>query len=118
MEAKLISIDLCSPQREFALDDLPVMIGRCADAGVRLDDPTVSCRHCEIEEMEGILVVRDLRSRNGTYVNGQRITEALLMPGHHLALGKTSFLVCYECAGATSLACAEHEEAYQCQESQ
>ena len=50
MEVKLISIDLCSSQREFALDDLPMMIGRCADAGVRLGDPTVSCRHCEIEE--------------------------------------------------------------------
>ena len=114
MEVTLISTDSCAPRQEFALDDLPVMIGRSADAGVRLGDPTVSRRHCEIEEMEGILVVRDLGSRNGTYVNGHRIAEALLMPGHKLALGRTCFLVCYECDVATSRACAEHQEACQC----
>ena len=117
MEVTLISIDSCSPEQEFALDDLPVMIGRSADAGVRLDDPMVSRRYCEIEEMEGVLVVRDLGSRNGTYVNGYRITEALLMPGHKLSMGESCFQVCYERGTATPQLCAEHEEAYQYQES-
>ena len=118
MRVKLVTANLRKPVRIITFDNLPVTIGRSADVGVHLDDQTVSHRHCEIEEVQGILVVRDLQSRNGTYVNGRRVTEALLMPGHHLALGKTSFLVCYECGMATSRACAEHEEAYQCQESQ
>ena len=117
MEVTLISIDSCSPQQEFALDDLPVMIGRIAGAGVRLVDPTVSRRHCEIEEMEGVLVVRDLGSKNGTFINGCRITDAVLLPGHNLSMGKSSFHVCYECGTATSQVCAEHEEACQCSES-
>jgi len=117
MKVTLQNADSCSPQQEFAIDDLPAVIGRSADAEVRLNDPTVSRCHCEIEEMEGVLVVRDLGSKNGTYINGCRITEALLMPGDKLSMGETRFLVCYECDVARSRACTEHEQAYQCQES-
>lgn len=117
MNARLLNMNVCALHEEIVLDALPATIGRGGDVQVRLDDPYVSRCHCEIGEMEGILVVRDLVSRNGTYVNGCRITKALLMPGHELSLGETRFLVCYECDVATSRACAEHEKACQCQES-
>jgi len=117
MEVTLINTDSCSPQQEFTLDDLPVIIGRSVDAGVRLSDPTVSRRHCGIEEMEGVLVVRDLGSRNGTYVNGYRITEALLMPGHKLSMGASCFHVFYERGTATPQPCVERDEVCQYQES-
>ena len=74
----------------------PAMIGRSPDAALSLSDPCVSRRHCEVEQLEGVLVVRDLGSRNGTYVDGHRATEALLMPGHSLHIGATHFVVQYE----------------------
>lgn len=49
-------------------------IGRGADAGTVLGDPSVSRRHAVIEVHSGRLVVRDLNSSNGTYVNGRRIS--------------------------------------------
>jgi pSer/pThr/pTyr-binding forkhead associated (FHA) protein len=116
MEVTFIDTDPYVLQEEHVVNDLPMIIGRSADTGVRLGDPTVSRHHCVIEEMEGLLVVRDLGSTNGTYVNGQRVFEALLMPGHHLTMGNTRLLVCYECDVAGSEACTEHEAACQSQE--
>ena len=114
MNVRLISMNVCASHEEIVLDALPATIGRGGDVQVRLDDPYVSRCHCQIEEMEGVLVVRDLGSKNGTYVNGCLITEALLMPGHELSMGETRFLVCYESDVATSRACTEYEEACQC----
>ena len=92
------------------------MIGRSLDATVLLGDLTVSRRHCEIEEMEGVLIVRDLGSRNGTYVDSYRITETLLMPGQQLTMGAACFFVSYERGVATPRSCAEHGETCPCQE--
>ena len=46
------------------------------------------------------LLVRDLGSRHGTYVNGQQVTEARLAPGDELCIGLTHFLAEYEPASA------------------
>ena len=97
MIVRLVNMNVCTSHEEVVLDALPTTIGRGADVQVRLDNPYVSRCHCQIDEMEGVLVVRDLASKNGTYVNGCRITEALLMPGHELSMGEIRFLVCYEC---------------------
>jgi len=96
MKVTLRSIDLCAPTQEYVLDGLPVLIGRSADAGVHLNDPRASRHHCEIVEISGTVVVRDLGSTNGTYVNGDCVKEVPLMPGHRLAIGGNCFLVSYE----------------------
>ena len=51
----------------------------------------VSRRHCQLDEVGGLLVVRDLGSRYGTYVNGMRVAEARL-PDDKLTVGLTSFV--------------------------
>jgi pSer/pThr/pTyr-binding forkhead associated (FHA) protein len=80
------------------LDRLPVVIGRSPDSRIQLDDSWVSRRHCEIDELDGELVIRDLGSRHGTFVNGCRVTEAALMPGDKLTVGIASFRVSYRCS--------------------
>jgi pSer/pThr/pTyr-binding forkhead associated (FHA) protein len=65
-------------------------------ADVRLDDPCVSRVHCEVSDLNGTLVVRDLGSKHGTYVNGQKVTQAPLLPGDRLTVGVSSFEVQYE----------------------
>jgi adenylate cyclase len=61
-----------------------------------LSDPTISRRHAELEAFEGSILVRDLDSTNGTFVNGERVREALVPPGSRLAFGKVDFDVVEE----------------------
>jgi len=60
--------------------------------------------HCLIEEQAGQLLVRDLASHHGTYVNGRLVGESPLLPGSTLTVGCTTFAVTYErTGGSTSL---------------
>jgi serine/threonine protein kinase len=67
----------------------PLMLGRSRHAETRLDDPGVSRVHCEVQLEDGQVLVTDLESAGGTYVNGQRITEQILRPGDVLQIGET-----------------------------
>jgi pSer/pThr/pTyr-binding forkhead associated (FHA) protein len=96
MNVRLICLNSGTPRLHILLDRLPVVIGRNADADVRVVDQWVSRVHCEISEIEGTLVVRDLDSRNGTLVNGQYIREAHLLPGDRLTVGLNNFEVRYK----------------------
>jgi two-component system, NtrC family, response regulator GlrR len=66
-----------------------VAIGTHESADVILHDSTVSRFHCEITPMRGLPIVRDLDSRNGTFVNAVPIREAYLRPGSILTIGRT-----------------------------
>lgn len=96
MKARLISLNASGPRAVISLDKLPVVLGRGAQADVRLHDQTLSRRHCEIGCVSATLVVRDLGSKNGTRVNRQNVTESVLMPGDKLTLGSSTFVVSYE----------------------
>jgi serine/threonine protein kinase len=67
----------------------PLLLGRSRHAETRLEDPGVSRVHCEIELEDGQVVVTDLDSAGGTFVNGQRITESVLRPGDVLRIGES-----------------------------
>lgn len=78
--------------------DLPgAVIGRSTDVDVHVDDPGASRRHAEIrivwngERYEFWLV--DLRSTNGTVVDGQRVPEARLQNGSRITVGATTLLL-------------------------
>jgi predicted component of type VI protein secretion system len=93
--ARLEVIEGRATQSEVHLT-LPAILGRGPDATVLIKHPTVSRVHCEITDKDGILVVRDLRSKNGTFVGGQRISEAELRPGDILTVGPLTFRAIYE----------------------
>ena len=104
MKAKLIGLGNDGPKAPIVLEQLPVVIGRNVDADVHLHDRWISRVHCEISEISGTLLVRDLGSHNGTLVNGQHIKEAHLLPGDRLTVGLVSFEVQYERSPNRSLA--------------
>lgn len=83
-------------EREIALESLPVVVGRSTDAGLKLCDPWVSRLHCEIFEENGRLGVRDRGSKYGTWVNGNRVTEAALRPGDRVSVGLSTLVANYE----------------------
>jgi two-component system, NtrC family, response regulator GlrR len=66
-----------------------VVVGTHPSADIQLADPTLSRFHCEIELVDGRAIVRDLGSRNGTFVDGVSVMEAHLRPGAILTLGKS-----------------------------
>lgn len=114
MKVTLARLDKSSAPLEFVLEESPLTVGRGADAEVRLWNPTVSRRHCQIEEVEGVLIVRDLESKNGTYVNGHQVSEARLLPGHRLTMGEAGLLVSYEIDAASSRVYAVAKDACPC----
>src|SRR5439155_22037534 len=75
---------------------LPSTIGRGRGTAIVLPHPVVSRQHCELYEAGGRLMVRDLGSLNGTFVNNQRITESALGPGELLTVGTVTFRAVYE----------------------
>lgn len=75
---------------------LPSTIGRGRGATIMLPHPLVSRQHCELFETDGRLMVRDLGSLNGTFINNERISEAALPPGELLTVGAVTFRAVYE----------------------
>ena len=71
--------DSAEPTRCVPLYTMPFVIGRRQDLTMSLPCRAVSNLHAEITENDGSLVLRDLGSTNGTYVNGQRISEAVTL---------------------------------------
>jgi pSer/pThr/pTyr-binding forkhead associated (FHA) protein len=72
----------------FALGDGTIRLGRHPDSEIMLDDITVSRRHASITRTADGYVVTDAGSLNGTYLNQERIDEALLHHGDELQVGK------------------------------
>jgi transcriptional regulator with AAA-type ATPase domain len=69
------------------LSDAPVTIGRDSDCTARLDSAQVSRRHAEITFVSGVHAVSDCSSKNGVFLNGERIERAVLESGDVLRVG-------------------------------
>ena len=66
-------------------------IGRKSDNTVRLIDAKVSRNHAKILATAEGFIIEDLKSSNGTYVNGENIENHLLRPGDTITIGFTEF---------------------------
>jgi DNA-binding NtrC family response regulator len=78
-----------------------VLVGRSAECDLALEDPFVSDRHFAIGTEEGVPVLRDLGSRNGTYVNGLCVGSMVVAPGIRIDAGRTR-LRCVQEVGRTA----------------
>lgn len=74
------------------LDEAENRIGRGLDCHVVLNDPLSSRVHAVVQKRDGSWFIRDASSRNGTYVNGQKVDEAQLIDGCQVKTGTTEFL--------------------------
>jgi hypothetical protein len=72
--------------------DSDIVLGRGDRAEIRLEDPFASSRHARIYEQGNILVIEDLRSTNGTYLNEELLESPRpLHPGDHMRIGESEF---------------------------
>src|SRR2546426_5418113 len=67
-------------------------LGRGLANDFKLDDPSVSGAHCQIVVDQDNVIIRDLGSTNGTYVNRAPVREAALQPGQTVHLGGVEML--------------------------
>ena len=72
---------------------LPATLGRGRDMTLRIPQPLVSRRHCELYEKDGQVIVRDLGSLNGTFVGKDRVDQRGLTTGDLLTVGMVTFRV-------------------------
>ncbi len=76
-------------------DNQSVILGRGTEANFRIQDPSISRRHCQISNTPRGLLIADLGSSNGTYVNGQRLAAgwSALAPNDQVILGQNELRV-------------------------
>jgi pSer/pThr/pTyr-binding forkhead associated (FHA) protein len=71
------------------------LVGRGEDSDLRLDHKSISKLHCVLVKTDGLILIRDLGSTNGTRVNGQRVRRAALLPNDVLAFANFRFTVLF-----------------------
>jgi pSer/pThr/pTyr-binding forkhead associated (FHA) protein len=80
-------------RRSFPVSREMTIIGRREDCDLRIPLGDVSRKHCRMIREADSLRIEDLGSSNGTYVNGQRIQEAILQPGDTVRVGPVLFVL-------------------------
>lgn len=85
-----------SADQSVVVNGSRITIGRAEDNALILTDGSISGHHCEVLVRNGEPVVKDLGSANGTFINGQRITETVLKSGQVLRLGQIELQVANE----------------------
>ena len=86
--AKLVVLSAGFNGRTHDLNVDKTTIGRVEDNTFQIADPSVSSHHCEIVLRGSDVVIHDLGSTNGSFINGDKITESVLKPGQTLKLGQ------------------------------
>jgi pSer/pThr/pTyr-binding forkhead associated (FHA) protein len=88
MAARLVSL---GDHPNIAIVDVLTVIGRNRLCNARVDSGRVSRRHCCLALNKGELIVRDLSSTNGTFINGVRVDCGLLRPADELSIANLRY---------------------------
>ena len=86
--AKLVILTQGLTGRSHELNVDHTTIGRVEDNLFQIAEASVSSHHCEVLLRGSDVVIKDLNSTNGTFINGEQITESVLKPGQTLRLGQ------------------------------
>lgn len=78
----------------FKLDKEVITVGKLRGNDMQFDDKTISRTHCKFVKHDGGIKLVDCQSTNGTYVNGERIREKVLLEGDSIAIGRTILKFC------------------------
>jgi len=90
-EAKLVVVKSDSLEGEIVLEEGDTVFGRDEEADITIADKRLSRKHCKIAREGNEFVISDLGSSNGTFVNGQKITEKTLASGDRIQAGSNVF---------------------------
>jgi len=85
--ARLVLLSEGFAGRTYELKVDKTTVGRVSDNTFEIPESSVSSHHAEILLRGNDVIIRDLDSTNGTFINGEKVTEAVLKPGQILKLG-------------------------------
>jgi pSer/pThr/pTyr-binding forkhead associated (FHA) protein len=85
---KLVILNQGMTGRTHELNVDRTTVGRVEDNTFQIADPSVSSHHCEVHLRGSEVLIRDLNSTNGSFINGEKIAESILKPGQILRLGQ------------------------------
>lgn len=92
MSARLVSYKDGKQDLAFPVADALTAIGRSPDNLIQLTDPDVSKYHAAVFRKANVWHLKDVGSKNGVLVNGQRVREAVLKHGDKITVGSTEFV--------------------------
>lgn len=92
-QVNLVFIKKDGSTQSFSLPSSVTLLGRRQDCDFCIPLTSVSRKHCEINLDKGKVTVRDLKSRNGTLVNGKPVEEAQLKAGDLLKIGPVELVL-------------------------
>jgi pSer/pThr/pTyr-binding forkhead associated (FHA) protein len=93
MDINLVLLKKNGSHKLFPLPSSVTVIGRRHSCDLCIPLMSVSRRHCQLNYDDGALKIRDLDSRNGTYLNGKRIDEAVIQAGDSVKIGPLTFVL-------------------------
>jgi predicted component of type VI protein secretion system len=79
--------------KEVAIGAHPVTIGRGPDNDIHIDNLAISTHHAKVYQDAGRVIIEDLNSLNGTFMNNQRITKSFLKIGDKVLIGKHHLMI-------------------------
>jgi len=85
--SKLVLLSEGFAGRTYELNVEKTTVGRVEDNAFQIAEPSVSSHHAEIILRGSDVVIKDLNSTNGTFINGEKVTETVLKPGQTLRFG-------------------------------
>lgn len=91
--AKLVILNQGMTGRTFELNVERNTVGRVEDNTFQIADPSVSSHHAEILLRGDDIVVKDLNSTNGTFLNNEKVAEIVLKPGQTLRFGQVELKI-------------------------
>jgi hypothetical protein len=91
--SKLVILNQGMTGRTFELNVERITVGRVEDNTFQIADGSVSSHHAEILLRGNDIIIRDLNSTNGTFINNEKISEMLLKPGQTLRFGQVELKI-------------------------
>ncbi|PID38455.1 MAG: GGDEF domain-containing protein [Deltaproteobacteria bacterium] len=77
--------------KKYNLDSASIIVGRSSKSDIQIDQESVSRNHCKLLNTGKTIILRDLGSTNGTYVNDEPVDEYVLRDGNLIKIGRTIF---------------------------
>ena len=93
MHINLVLFKKDGTQKPFPLPSNITVLGRRHDCDLCVPLTLVSRRHCKVSKDDNAVKIRDLNSRNGTFLNGKRIKETAVTAGDYISIGSLTFLL-------------------------
>jgi diguanylate cyclase (GGDEF)-like protein len=94
--------------RRYSIEERPLIIGRSPDCDIQLTDDCVSRVHCRVTPANTGIIISDLDSTNGTYIDGDSVTARSLRDGDRIKIGRSIF----KFLTGDNIEHAYHEEIY------